>query len=148
MAPNNNNKNIKRTMSPQKKDWLSRVRPRALGIINEVDDLIEHYKSFPNTPHNKNIIKYHSAIKAFHICTYNTDIAGCRWWFGKFKDRGLKNLELIQESEEDCILRKIDDEGEVVKEITGQDYVYIESATKMKKMYAAMEYALSCLEKD
>jgi len=148
MVPNNNNTDIKKTMSPQKKDWLSRMRPAALEIINDEDELLTNIKSFPNTPHNKNNFKYHSAIKAFFICAYNTDIAGCRWWFGKFKDRGLKNLEIIQETEKKCMALKIDDDGKIVESITGQDYVYMESSTRMKKTYSAMEHALTCLEKD
>ena len=148
MAPNNNNKNIKRTMSPEKKYWLSLMRPGALEIINEEDEILTVIKSNPNDYYNKNIIKYHSAIKAFYICAYNTDIAGCRWWFGKFKDRGMKNLEFIEESEEDSIfsLRKIDDDGKVVKEITGRDHVYMEASTKMKKTFLGMENTLSNLE--
>jgi hypothetical protein len=144
MAPNNNNTDIKKTMSPRKKDWLSEMRPIALEVIDEQDELLEQHKMFPNTPHNKNMIKYHSAIKAFYICVCNADIAGCRWWFGKFKDRGLKNLEIIQESKVDCVSVKIDD-GEVVEEIKGQDYVYMLSSTKMKNTYSAMENVLSCL---
>ena len=135
-------------MSPQKKDWLSRMRPIALEIINDEDDILTNIKSFPNTPHNKNNFKYNSAIKAFYICVYNTDIAGCRWWFGKFKDRGLKKLEIIQETDTKYVGLKIGDDGKIVEAITGQDYVYMESSTRMKNTYSAMEHTLSCLEKD
>ena len=146
MVPNNNNTDIKKTMSPQKKNWLSRMRPRALEIIASMDDILTIIKTFPDNLHNKNNIKYNSAIKAFYTCVCNVDIAGCRLWFGKFKDRGLKKLEILQESDEDCLSLTFDDG--IWTPVKGQDYVYMEASTKMKKMYLAMENVLTCLEKD
>lgn len=145
MAPNNNNKNIKRTMSPEKKDWLSRMRPIALEIIDQMDEIIKRFNRC-DLGDNKNTLKYVGAIKAFYICTCNADIVGCRWWFGKFKNRSLKKLERIQESKKNCVLLKIDTDGSVTP-IEGQDNVYMNEAEIAKNTYSGMEYALSCLEK-
>ena len=151
MAPNNNNMDIKRTMSPQKTDWLSRMRPVALEVIHAENALLELHKILPPwqlaKPHNKNNFKYHAAVKAFYICLCNVDIVGCRWWFGKFKDRSLKHLEFIEECNKPMVSLSMRS-GKIVEEITGQDNVYVDAATKMKKLYLAMEYILTCLEKD
>jgi hypothetical protein len=146
MAPNNNNKNIKKTMSPQKKNWLSRMTPVALGIIDQMDEIIKALNPC-DLGDNKNTLKYVGAIKAFYICTCNADIVGCRWWFGKFKDRSLKKLERIQESKKDCVMIKIDTDGSVTS-IEGQDNVYMNEAEQIKNIYSGMEQILTCLEKD
>jgi len=151
MVPNNNNTDIKKTMSPQKKDWLSRMRPVALEVINEEDKLLEKHKNLPPwvlaNPYSKNNFKYHTAIKAFYICVCNADIVGCRWWFGKFKDRSLKHLEFIEECNKPMTALSMKS-GKIVEEIKGQDNVYVDAATKIKKLFLAMEKILTCLEKD
>ena len=138
-------------MSPEKKAWLSKMRPQFLAMIDECDENIKLMKAIRNEARNdKRIIHdpadvpFYKSIKAFFICICNGNKIEATKWFDKVKEHGLAKMEAFESFEGDAFTGMSMNNGKV-SHSTGQDNSYMFFCKNLKERTDEMEQCLTFL---